>query len=154
MEYGATVWSTKLQLLVVTCLIFGSSIPATFFQGGCVVAASERGVAPRPADLWRNNERGWQMKSLIVKRSLVIGGHKTSISLEDPFWNELKFIASEREIRLSKLVSSINASREHGNLSSALRVFVLRCYYRNDSERQPCVPGKRFASSGLKAPAT
>src|SRR5262245_11193500 len=55
------------------------------------------------------------MKSLIAKRSIVVGGHKTSISLEDAFWNELKMIAGEREMNLSELVSWIDQSRQHGN---------------------------------------
>jgi predicted DNA-binding ribbon-helix-helix protein len=76
------------------------------------------------------------MKSSIAKRSIVVAAHKTSISLEDAFWNELKMIAGEREMTLSKLVSSIDLSREHGNLSSAIRLFVLR-YYTNEAERQP-----------------
>src|SRR5262245_46448684 len=85
--------------------------------------------------------KGSQMKSLVVKRSIVIGNHKTSISLEDAFWNQLRMIAAEQEMRLSELVSSINASREHGNLSSALRLFVLR-YYTHDAERQPHTSGR------------
>ena len=76
------------------------------------------------------------MKSSIAKRSIVVGGHKTSISLEDAFWNELKMIAGEREITLAQLVSSIDVSREHGNLSSAIRLFVLG-YHTTDAERQP-----------------
>jgi predicted DNA-binding ribbon-helix-helix protein len=65
------------------------------------------------------------MKSSIRKRSIVVGGHKTSISLEDAFWNDMKMIAREREVTLSELVSSIDVSRVHGNLSSAIRLFVL-----------------------------
>jgi predicted DNA-binding ribbon-helix-helix protein len=65
------------------------------------------------------------MKSLIFKRSIVVGGHKTSVSLEDAFWNGLKEIAAERHVNLSELVAEIDAQRQHGNLSSALRLFVL-----------------------------
>jgi predicted DNA-binding ribbon-helix-helix protein len=61
----------------------------------------------------------------IVKHSLVIAGHRTSISLEDPFWDELKRIASERNQSLASLVSEIDAQRGEANLSSAIRVFVL-----------------------------
>ena len=75
------------------------------------------------------------MKSLIVKRSIVLGGHKTSISLEDAFWNGMKMIAWERKMSLPDLVDSIDASRENANLSSAIRLFVLG-YYMNDAERQ------------------
>jgi predicted DNA-binding ribbon-helix-helix protein len=70
------------------------------------------------------------MKSPVVKRSIVIAGHKTSVSLEDAFWKGLKEIASSRNATLSDLVASIDADRQHGNLSSALRLFVLG-FYRN-----------------------
>ena len=69
------------------------------------------------------------MKSQAVKRSIVIAGHKTSVSLEDAFWNGLKEIAVIRNVALSDLVSSIDKERKHGNLSSAIRLFVLD-YYR------------------------
>ena len=65
------------------------------------------------------------MKSLVIKRSIVIAGHKTSVSLEDAFWNGLKQIASSRDLTLSELVAAIDTERVHGNLSSALRLFVL-----------------------------
>ena len=70
------------------------------------------------------------MKSPVVKRSIVIANHKTSVSLEDAFWNGLKDIASDRELTLSDLISSIDTDRHHGNLSSAIRLFVLD-HYRN-----------------------
>jgi predicted DNA-binding ribbon-helix-helix protein len=54
----------------------------------------------------------------------MIGGHKTSVALEDAFWNELQAIAQERHIPLSHLVGEIDAERQHCNLSSAIRVFV------------------------------
>ena len=79
------------------------------------------------------------MKSRVAKRSIIIGGHKTSISLEDEFWNALKAIAGERDMRLSDLVAAVDSAREYSNLSSALRVFVL-CHYRSelaDGERLP-----------------
>jgi predicted DNA-binding ribbon-helix-helix protein len=72
------------------------------------------------------------MKSPVVKRSIVIAGHKTSVSLEDAFWTSLKEIAGERHMTLSDLVASIDTSRHSGNLSSAIRLFVLD-YYRNRS---------------------
>jgi len=64
-------------------------------------------------------------KSAVVKRSVVIGGHKTSVSLEDAFWGRLKIIAASQSGTLSKLVSEIDERRENSNLSSAIRVFVL-----------------------------
>ena len=68
------------------------------------------------------------MKSPVVKRSIVIAGHKTSVSLEDAFWGGLKDIASSRNMTLSDLVGSIDADRRQGNLSSAIRLFVLDHY--------------------------
>jgi predicted DNA-binding ribbon-helix-helix protein len=65
------------------------------------------------------------MKSPVVKRSIVIAGHKTSVSLEDAFWRGLKDIAVNRHLSLSDLVGSIDSERRHGNLSSAIRLFVL-----------------------------
>jgi predicted DNA-binding ribbon-helix-helix protein len=65
------------------------------------------------------------MKSPVVKRSIVVAGHKTSVSLEDEFWKALKDIATHREMTLSELVASIDISRHQGNLSSAIRLFVL-----------------------------
>jgi predicted DNA-binding ribbon-helix-helix protein len=70
------------------------------------------------------------MRSLVVKRSIVIGGHKTSVSLEEAFWSGLKEIASQRNASLSELVATIDTERELGNLSSAIRLFVLS-FYRN-----------------------
>ena len=68
------------------------------------------------------------MKSPVVKRSIVIAGHKTSVSLEDAFWASLKEIASHRDITLSDMVASIDTGRNAGNLSSAIRLFVLDHY--------------------------
>jgi predicted DNA-binding ribbon-helix-helix protein len=68
------------------------------------------------------------MKSPVVKRSIVIAGHKTSVSLEDAFWRSLKEIATGRDMTLSDLVASIDSERRHGNLSSAIRLFVLDHY--------------------------
>jgi predicted DNA-binding ribbon-helix-helix protein len=68
------------------------------------------------------------MKSPVVKRSIVIAGHKTSVSLEDAFWRGLKEIAVGRHTTLSELVAAIDTERRHGNLSSALRLFVLDHY--------------------------
>ena len=71
------------------------------------------------------------MKSSVVKRSIVIGGHKTSVSLEDPFWNDLKDIAHTKRVTLSDLVAQIDGARKQSNLSSAIRLFVLG-HYQND----------------------
>ena len=65
------------------------------------------------------------MKSGIIKRSVVVDGHKTSVSLEDQFWSGLKEIARAQDTTLSKVVAEIDSARRHGNLSSAVRLFVL-----------------------------
>ncbi|WP_413988421.1 ribbon-helix-helix domain-containing protein [Labrys okinawensis] len=65
------------------------------------------------------------MKSKVVKRSIVIAGHKTSVSLEDAFWDALKELAAKRDLTLSDVVAEIDATRAQGNLSSAIRLFVL-----------------------------
>ena len=68
------------------------------------------------------------MRSSISKRSVVVGGHKTSVSLEDAFWKALKEIASSRRMTVADLVAGIDADRQFGNLSSAIRLFVLGSY--------------------------
>jgi predicted DNA-binding ribbon-helix-helix protein len=65
------------------------------------------------------------MKSTVVKRSIKIDGHKTSVSLEDAFWKHLKEIAHRHQSTLSKLIAQIDETRQQGNLSSAIRLFVL-----------------------------
>lgn len=62
----------------------------------------------------------------VVKHSLVIAGHRTSVSLEREFWDALKAIAARRARPLAALVAEIDAARGSANLSSAIRVFVLR----------------------------
>jgi predicted DNA-binding ribbon-helix-helix protein len=83
------------------------------------------------------------MKSPVVKRSIVIAGHKTSVSLEDAFWKGLKEIASERDMTLSDLVAAIDSERQHGNLSSAIRLFVLDFYRNRLSEHKDGRDGSR-----------
>ena len=61
----------------------------------------------------------------VIKRSLVIAGHRTSVSLEDAFWRRLRAIAAERGLSLNGLAAMIDVSRGDANLSSAIRVFVL-----------------------------
>ena len=75
------------------------------------------------------------MKSSIVKRSIAIDGHKTSISLEDAFWTDLKNIAHTQQTTLSELVAKIDVTRE-GNLSSAIRLFVLDHFLNEDKRME------------------
>ena len=65
------------------------------------------------------------MKSLVVKRFVVIDGHKTSVSVEDAFWSQLKEIAHVDHATMSDMVGNIDKLRRHSNLSSAIRLFVL-----------------------------
>jgi predicted DNA-binding ribbon-helix-helix protein len=95
------------------------------------------------------------MKSPVVKRSIVIANHKTSVSLEDAFWKGLKDIANDRDVTVSDLVATIDTERLHGNLSSAIRLFVLD-HYRNkiaepiDKPSRDMV-GIRVQTSALRA---
>jgi predicted DNA-binding ribbon-helix-helix protein len=92
------------------------------------------------------------MKSPVVNRSIVIAGHKTSVSLEDAFWKGLKEIADQNEQTLSDLVASIDSQRKHGNLSSAIRLFVLD-HYRGQRENGNVGHHEmpRVAVAGLRA---
>jgi predicted DNA-binding ribbon-helix-helix protein len=83
------------------------------------------------------------MKSRIIKRSIAIAGRKTSVSLEDEFWSAMKEIARERHMRLSDIVATIDEKRQYGNLSSAIRLFVLG-RYRHEIE-QRSLPNKAAA---------
>jgi predicted DNA-binding ribbon-helix-helix protein len=66
--------------------------------------------------------------SLVSKRSIVIAGHKTSVTLEEEFWDCLKEIAGERGMSLAAMIGAIDGDRKHANLSSAIRLFVLGVY--------------------------
>ena len=92
------------------------------------------------------------MQTEIFKRSIVIAHHKTSVSLEDNFWNGLKEIAGARDLTISGLLTTIKVAHEQGNLSSAIRQFVL-AYYR---ERQSigAVAGRPGTSQPAKEGAS
>lgn len=62
---------------------------------------------------------------MIKKRSVDIAGHRTSVSIEAPFWDALRDIAERKKVSINELIATIDGARE-GNLSSAIRVFVLR----------------------------
>ena len=91
------------------------------------------------------------MSSPVVKRSIVIAGHKTSVSLEDAFWQGLKEIATGREMTLSDLVATIDTDRHRGNLSSAIRLFVLDYYRARAGEQLSGTPRSVGAASALRA---
>ena len=86
--------------------------------------AESQAMTPRP-----------KRKSQNAKRSVVIGQQKTSIGLEDAFWFSLKDVAAKEGIPVSQLVSRINADRQHANLSSAVRLYLLN-YYRRLAEQK------------------
>ena len=93
------------------------------------------------------------MKSPVIKRSIVIAGHKTSVSLEEAFWKGLKEIATARDMTLSELVASIDTGRHQGNLSSAIRLFVLDHYrsLHTNARSQGSSRETRVAASALQA---
>jgi predicted DNA-binding ribbon-helix-helix protein len=78
-------------------------------------------TAPAEGDI---DTYGVPLKSRVIKRSIVIGGHRTSVSLEDAFWLGLKEIAQSQTVHLSDIVRNIDAERQHCNLSSAIRLYV------------------------------
>jgi predicted DNA-binding ribbon-helix-helix protein len=89
------------------------------------------------------------MKSSVIKRSVVIDGRKTSVSLEDLFWTELKKIAHSQQLTLSDLVSKIEGVCEQSNLSSAIRLFVLQ-HIREDkrvAKAHPSIVGAERTSA-------
>jgi predicted DNA-binding ribbon-helix-helix protein len=73
--------------------------------------------------------------SVIKKRSIQLAGRKTAVSVEDEFWTGLKEIAKGRGEHLSQLISDIDKERQSANLSSAIRLFVLR-HYRGQVDQQ------------------
>ena len=75
------------------------------------------------------------MKSAIVKRSVILHGRRTSVSLEDAFWKALREIAYHQHVSPAHLIESIDADRKQSNLSSAIRLFVLELY---QDQIRPC----------------
>jgi predicted DNA-binding ribbon-helix-helix protein len=67
-------------------------------------------------------------RSPVRKRSVRVGKHITSLSVEDEFWEGLKEVARERELPLNTLITDIHKRRQHANLSSVIRLFVLDHY--------------------------
>jgi predicted DNA-binding ribbon-helix-helix protein len=96
-----------------------------FGRNDCGGANSPIGLFARGQDL---------VKPIIAKRSIVVGGHKTSVSLEDAFWSAIREIAHAEGRAMSTLIADIDKTRGQNNLSSAIRVFVLN-YVRSNRER-------------------
>jgi predicted DNA-binding ribbon-helix-helix protein len=97
---------------VVSCLIGADPLAAVFY--------TTANVSPR---VYYRHERLSSMK-----RSIIIAGHKTSVSIEEPFWRALRDIAATKGITISNLVALIDNDRQQGNLSSHIRLFVLDYY--------------------------
>jgi predicted DNA-binding ribbon-helix-helix protein len=76
------------------------------------------------------------MSAGIVKRSVAIAGHRTSVSLEEPFWEALREIAARDGASVQALIGRIDAERGEQNLSSAIRVFVLESLRETASRRE------------------
>lgn len=91
------------------------------------------------------------MKSTIIKRSVVINGHRTSISLEQPFWNLVREIARAEQKTVSALLLQINGARRGANLSSAVRVFVLEHVRAQVANRVVSTPDFLGASARIGA---
>ena len=89
---------------------------------------------------------GLCMKSAITKRSVVIGGHKTSVSLEEPFWNAVRELAGLQQVTVSSLLRQIDLERHNANLSSAIRVYVLE-NIRSQGARPNGRPGETLWSA-------
>ena len=79
--------------------------------------------------------KGPILKSPVVKRSVMLAGHKTSVSMEDEFWSAFRDIAKGRGLTIANLISAIDADRQSNNLSSTIRVFVLEHYRDRRSPR-------------------
>lgn len=88
------------------------------------------------------------MKSAIVKRSVVLDGHKTSVSLENEFWEGLREIAGSQNANLSSLVRQIDRNRVNGNLSSAIRVFVFSHFHDSAAAHAGEQPASDLAQPG------
>jgi len=92
------------------------------------------------------------MRSKTEKRSVLVGKHKTSLSLEDEFWTSLKEIAASRPITCSDLLREINERRQSPNLSSAIRLFVLQ-HYQERAQEAVVTPLAPYELVNLHQPA-
>lgn len=89
----------------------------------------------------------------VVKRSVIVSGQKTSVSLEDAFWTSLKDIASKQGLSLSRLLAVIDAQRHTDNLSSAIRLYVLD-YFRTRATCSVMIGERRFVATQDIAPVS
>jgi predicted DNA-binding ribbon-helix-helix protein len=100
-------------------------------------------VTPEAVRIWSS-----AMGSPVIKRSVLIARRRTSVSLEDRFWNALKEISMRRAVTISALITQIDNQRQHANLSSCLRLFVLDFYIRQSKrEDEGAAIKNRFDTS-------
>jgi len=84
------------------------------------------------------------MKSAVIKRSVVVNGHKTSVSLENEFWDALRQVAKQSNVSVARLLVEIERSRTTINLSSAIRIFLLNYFRTQNTDRKPVSRGPWF----------
>jgi predicted DNA-binding ribbon-helix-helix protein len=92
------------------------------------------------------------MRTAGAKRTIMLDGRKTSVTIEDAFWTGLKEIADLQRVSVSKLIAAIDATRKQSNLSSEIRIFVLE-HFRN-KHKQVDVPHSGLATSGDEGRST
>ena len=79
------------------------------------------------------------MKSAVPKRSILLDGRKTSVTVENAFWAALQDIAHVQRTTMSKFITEIDATRKQSNLSSAIRIFVIE-HHQSESNRTALAP--------------
>jgi predicted DNA-binding ribbon-helix-helix protein len=84
------------------------------------------------------------MKSAVIKRSVVVNGRKTSVSLENEFWDALRQVAKQSNLSVASLLGEIERSRTTINLSSAIRIFLLNHFRKGNSDQQSVSRGPWF----------
>jgi predicted DNA-binding ribbon-helix-helix protein len=84
------------------------------------------------------------MKSAVIKRSVVVNGRKTSVSLENEFWDALRQVAKQSNLSVASLIVEIERSRTTINLSSAIRIFLLNHFRTENSDQQSVSYGPSF----------
>jgi predicted DNA-binding ribbon-helix-helix protein len=90
--------------------------------------------------------------SFVIKRSIIRDGHKSSVSLEDEFWDGLREIADRERVTVSTLVATIDHGSNKRNLSSAIRVFVLDHFRRKGEKRLSTAPADTQAPAARTTP--
>ena len=106
-----------------------------------------------PATPASNNGTHQAVNSSVVKRSIIRDGHKSSVSLEDQFWDALREIADSEHMTVSALVGTIDHGSNRRNLSSAIRVFVLDRFRRNSDQKLSIAPSDPVAPSVRNNPS-